>query len=110
VVTTAKCIDRPVFYFCQAAFGIFTDLATVLCPIPVLRDLKMRRKQKIAVGFMLTMGGFVCIVSIIRLQSLYVLLTQADLTSKCDPYGPGGGGPLERTSVYWRLLYKRLRN
>ncbi|KAH8196747.1 hypothetical protein TruAng_009102 [Truncatella angustata] len=76
----AVCINRPAFYFAQAGLGIFTDIATVVVPLPALKSLQLRTKQKVGVAFVLTMGAFVCIVSIVRLQSLYVLLTDADLT------------------------------
>ncbi|KAL3423074.1 integral membrane protein [Phlyctema vagabunda] len=78
--TSGTCINRPVFYFAQAGLGIFTDFATVLAPLPIMGSLNMPFRQKVAVGGLLTTGGFVCIVSIIRLQSLYVLLRSTDLT------------------------------
>ncbi|KAK8128726.1 hypothetical protein PG984_009834 [Apiospora sp. TS-2023a] len=77
---TAVCINRPAFYFAQASFGIATDIATVILPLPMLRSLHLPLKQKIGVSVVLTMGAFVCVVSIIRLQSLYTLLTDSDLT------------------------------
>ncbi|KAK7955918.1 uncharacterized protein PG986_005140, partial [Apiospora aurea] len=77
---TAVCINRPAFYFAQAAFGIATDIATVLLPLPMLKSLHLPLKQKVGVSLVLTMGAFVCVVSIIRLQSLYTLLSDADLT------------------------------
>jgi hypothetical protein len=60
--------------------GIATDIATVIVPLPALKSLQLRTKQKIGVAFILTMGAFVCIVSIIRLSSLYTLLTDSNLT------------------------------
>ncbi|ETS75966.1 hypothetical protein PFICI_12910 [Pestalotiopsis fici W106-1] len=77
---TAVCINRPAFYFAQAGLGIATDIATVIVPLPALKSLQLRTKQKIGVAFILTMGAFVCIVSIIRLSSLYTLLTDSNLT------------------------------
>ncbi|KAF5024258.1 hypothetical protein F66182_3667 [Fusarium sp. NRRL 66182] len=74
-VPTATCINRPVFYFIQAGMGIFADIITVLIPVPWLKTLMLPKKQKIGVGILLTMGAFV-----IRLQSLNVLLHDADLT------------------------------
>jgi hypothetical protein len=82
VITTAKCINRPVFYFLQAGLGIFADILTVLIPLPWLKTLMLPKKQKIGVGVLLTMGASVCIISIIRLQSLNVLLHDPDLTCK----------------------------
>ncbi|KAF4966450.1 hypothetical protein FZEAL_10657 [Fusarium zealandicum] len=79
-VETAICINRPVFYFAQAGMGIFADIITVLIPVPWLKTLMLPKKQKIGVGILLTMGAFVCVVSVIRLQSLNVLLHDLDLT------------------------------
>lgn len=57
VIATAKCINRPVFYFLQAGLGIFADILTVLIPLPWLKTLMLPKKQKIGVGVLLTMGA-----------------------------------------------------
>ncbi|KAL2067081.1 hypothetical protein VTL71DRAFT_1505 [Oculimacula yallundae] len=85
LAATAVCINRPVFYFAQAGLGIFTDFATLAAPLPFLWALQMPIKQKIGVSVVLIMGGFVCIVSIIRLLSLKTLLVSSDLTSATTP-------------------------
>jgi hypothetical protein len=54
---TAKCINRPVFYFAQAGLGIAADVMTVVIPVPWLRTLQLPLKQKVAVGCLLTMGA-----------------------------------------------------
>ncbi|RGP62978.1 putative integral membrane protein [Fusarium sporotrichioides] len=59
VIATAKCINRPVFYFLQAGLGIFADILTVLIPLPWLKTLMLPKKQKIGVGVLLTMGASV---------------------------------------------------
>ncbi|KAF5001918.1 hypothetical protein FGRMN_702 [Fusarium graminum] len=80
-VPTAKCINRPVFYFLQSGLGIFADIMTVVIPIPWLKTLMSPKRQKIGVGILLTMGASVCVVSVVRLHSLNVLLHDLDLTS-----------------------------
>ncbi|KAI0131883.1 hypothetical protein BJ170DRAFT_679781 [Xylariales sp. AK1849] len=77
---TAICINRPAFYFAQAGLGITADIATVVVPLPELKALQLRAKQKIGVAVLLTIGAFVCVISIVRLQSLYTLLNDANLT------------------------------
>ncbi|KAJ1323682.1 alpha-methylacyl-CoA racemase [Microdochium nivale] len=77
---TAVCINRPVFYFAQAGLGIFADILTLVLPLPMLRTLQLPARQKVGVALVLTMGAFVCVVSIIRLQTLDVLMNDADLT------------------------------
>lgn len=56
-MATAKCINRPVFYFLQAGLGIFADILTVIIPLPWLKTLMLPKKQKIGVGVLLTMGA-----------------------------------------------------
>ncbi|KAL6229391.1 hypothetical protein BDW75DRAFT_249807 [Aspergillus navahoensis] len=79
-ITHGSCMNRPVFYFANAALSISTDFATVLVPVPWLRRLQMPLRQKIAVGCILAMGCFVGVVSCIRLATLYTLLMDDDLT------------------------------
>lgn len=78
----AVCIDRPLFYLAQAALGIATDVATLVLPLPMLKSLRLPWKQRVTAAFVLTTGAFVCIISVVRLQSLFKLLTDPDLTSK----------------------------
>ncbi|KAK2753058.1 hypothetical protein FQN55_005018 [Onygenales sp. PD_40] len=70
-----NCIDRPTFYFANAGLGIATDFATLLAPV-----LQLPLRQKLMVAGILVMGGFVCIVSIIRLTTLSALQKTTDLT------------------------------
>lgn len=51
-----KCVNIDVFYLCNAALNIFTDLLTYTLPIRVIMRLQMPRKQKIALGFILCLG------------------------------------------------------
>ncbi|KAL8339022.1 hypothetical protein RB598_007371 [Gaeumannomyces tritici] len=85
LIPTATCINRPVFYLAQAALGIATDITTAVAPLPLLRTLQLPTRRKIGVIIILTLGAFVCVVSIIRLKSLYVLLTDANLTRNTEP-------------------------
>ena len=54
---TAVCIDQNAFYIAQAALGIVADVATFIIPLPLLSTLRLPLQQKIAVGFMLTVGA-----------------------------------------------------
>lgn len=53
----SNCINRPMFYFAQAGFGILTDFATVIAPMPVMWGLQLGLKQKLGVAGILTTGG-----------------------------------------------------
>lgn len=50
------CVDINVFYLCNAALNIFTDVLTYTLPIKVIFNLQIPRKQKIALVFTLSLG------------------------------------------------------
>lgn len=76
----AVCINRPVFYLAQAGLGIAADFATLIIPVVPIARLKMDTRVKIGVLSLLTLGTFVCVISLIRLKSLIALLKTTDLT------------------------------
>jgi hypothetical protein len=79
--TTGTCISRKFLWFFAAALNILTDLIVITLPMPVLSTLGLPRKQKISLMFVFALGGFVCIVSILRLRALYIAAyTTKDLT------------------------------
>lgn len=86
-VPTARCINRPLFYYAEAGLFIVLDFLTVLIPIPKLRALRMPMKQKIGVGVMLVIGSGACIISIYRLHSIAVIQSTIDLTCMCASFG-----------------------
>lgn len=79
-IPTAKCINRPVFYYAVAGLFIVMDLLTISVPMPKLKSLRMPLKQKIGVGVMLVIGSGACIVSIYRLHSISVIQADTDLS------------------------------
>lgn len=50
------CVDINVFYLCNAALNIFTDILTYSLPVRVIFNLQIPRKQKIALVFTLSLG------------------------------------------------------
>lgn len=57
-----------------------TDIATTVLPLPVLRTLQLPKRQKILLMLVFGLGFTTCIVSILRLHSLYVVSKTTDLT------------------------------
>ncbi|KAH8655106.1 hypothetical protein BGZ60DRAFT_435500 [Tricladium varicosporioides] len=76
----ARCIDKKFQWFFNASFNIFTDLIVLLLPMPALMEIQLPKKQKIVLMFVFALGGFVCLISILRLHSLYTLSVSSDLT------------------------------
>ncbi|KAL2864830.1 uncharacterized protein BJX67DRAFT_373640 [Aspergillus lucknowensis] len=74
------CVNINVFYLANAALNILTDLLTYTLPIRVIFRLQMPRKQKIALVFIICLGLFACVSSIIRITFIPEMLTSADAT------------------------------
>ncbi|KAF1974689.1 hypothetical protein BU23DRAFT_530988 [Bimuria novae-zelandiae CBS 107.79] len=76
----SKCIDQFVAWFFNASANIVSDLVIIILPMPVIRDLNLRRRQKNLLMGVFAVGGFVCVVSIIRLHSLVGISNSKDPT------------------------------
>ncbi|RAH43499.1 putative integral membrane protein Pth11-like [Aspergillus brunneoviolaceus CBS 621.78] len=74
------CVTINVFYLCNAALNILTDLLTYTLPIRVILHLHMPYKQKLALGCILCLGLFACVSSIIRITYIPTMLSSADST------------------------------
>ncbi|KAL4876445.1 hypothetical protein BJY04DRAFT_231626 [Aspergillus karnatakaensis] len=75
-----SCVNINVFYLANAALNILTDLLTYTLPIRVIFKLQMPRKQKIALVFILCLGLFACVSSIIRITYIPEMLSSSDAT------------------------------
>ncbi|KAL4913886.1 hypothetical protein BDW62DRAFT_220465 [Aspergillus aurantiobrunneus] len=74
------CVNINIFYLANAALNILTDLLTYTLPIRVIFKLQMPRKQKIALAFILCLGLFACVSSIIRITFIPEMLSSTDAT------------------------------
>ncbi|CZT22918.1 uncharacterized protein RCC_08625 [Ramularia collo-cygni] len=75
-----KCLPRFPIWFANAAINIVTDIVIVVLPIPVMSDLELPTRTKRALMTVFLLGGFTCIVSILRLQSLFVISRAQDVS------------------------------
>jgi hypothetical protein len=60
-------------YYANASLNIATDLLVAVLPMKAIWALQLPKMQKVALLAILTLGWFVCIVSILRLHALVVL-------------------------------------
>jgi hypothetical protein len=49
-------------------------------PLPVIKTLNLPRAQKLALTFVFCLGGVTCIISLLRLQSLYAVSVSDDIS------------------------------
>ncbi|KAK2061920.1 hypothetical protein LY76DRAFT_340301 [Colletotrichum caudatum] len=64
----ARCVDRKVMYYSFSAFSIATDVIIYLMPLPSLYRLSVPRSQKIYLLSIFSLGFFVVVIAVIRLQ------------------------------------------
>ncbi|OAG40135.1 hypothetical protein AYO21_05613 [Fonsecaea monophora] len=79
-VRGGHCIDLMAFWFSLSGFNIVTDLAVWVLPMPVLKSLRLPRKQKFSLIVVFSLGGFGCITGMLRLHALYIASISTDLT------------------------------
>ncbi|KAF1982026.1 hypothetical protein K402DRAFT_424873 [Aulographum hederae CBS 113979] len=72
------CLNSTAIYFTNASLNIVTDIITLVLPMPVIGSLQLPRKQKLALMVGFGLGGFVCLCSILRLNSLRVISQSRD--------------------------------
>ncbi|KAF1847846.1 uncharacterized protein K460DRAFT_278077 [Cucurbitaria berberidis CBS 394.84] len=67
ITVSGTCIDAEDLLWATSIIGIILDCAIWLLPIPVIGRLRLPRRQKMSLLVVFGLGGFVCIVSILRL-------------------------------------------
>lgn len=51
------CFDKKALWFSNSAIHILTDLLILIYPMPVLRSLQLRHRQKLALTAVFALGG-----------------------------------------------------
>ncbi|KAG4442030.1 hypothetical protein IFR05_002498 [Cadophora sp. M221] len=74
------CVDVNALAYANSGLSIVQDFLIIGLPIRVVWNMNLDRKKKWSVAFMFALGGFGCIISIVRLQSLLIFGTSIDPT------------------------------
>ncbi|EDU48056.1 conserved hypothetical protein [Pyrenophora tritici-repentis Pt-1C-BFP] len=69
-ITTGSCIDLNAFFLATACINAATDLALLVLPLFIIKDLRLPMKRKIGPALLLMTGSFVCVVSLIRVHAV----------------------------------------
>ncbi|KAI0834645.1 hypothetical protein F5Y06DRAFT_300499 [Hypoxylon sp. FL0890] len=91
------CINRPAFFFANAGLNIFQDLVIYLLPSPILWNVHLPARQRIALIGIFVVGGFVCVTGIMRIPTLSVAVASEDPT--WDHYGSAIWSSIECNSA-----------
>ena len=65
-----KCLDIQAAAYANSGSAIVQDIILLIMPLLFIRHLNMKRRRKIAVGFMFCIGTFGCVATIMRLPAL----------------------------------------
>ncbi|KAL6228785.1 hypothetical protein BDW75DRAFT_250640 [Aspergillus navahoensis] len=81
-ITTGSCIDRPAVYLATAITNTVSDVVLLVVPIPAVVRLHLRMIQKIGVICIFGVGCLTIVTSVLRLATLWPLVTGPDPTHK----------------------------
>ncbi|KAL9064142.1 MAG: hypothetical protein Q9157_007943 [Trypethelium eluteriae] len=70
LIPNGHCINLTNFYIAASVLNMLTDIVTLVLPLGVIWGLQIDTRKKVALSVAFTIGGFVCIVSIVRIQLL----------------------------------------
>lgn len=73
-----KCINTTIFFYATSAFNIITDIWILALPIKTLRSINRPQHEKIALFAIFGIGSVSCIMSIVRLHSIYTYTLAED--------------------------------
>lgn len=80
-----SCIDTTANWYANAGFSIATNAIVVVLPIYPIYASNLRLNQKLALACVLTLGAFVTITSILRMQSRDPSSSSPDQTYNVTP-------------------------
>ena len=66
-------MDPRSYWLSAAGINIGIDFAVLILPLPAITQLRLPRKQKMCLVLMFLLAFFVCVVSVIRLATVYSL-------------------------------------
>ncbi|KAE8444094.1 hypothetical protein EG329_000876 [Mollisiaceae sp. DMI_Dod_QoI] len=77
---TVKCLDNKILAFVPAALSIFTDICIVILPIQPLWRIQVSLVKRITLLSIVSLGGVVVLISILRLTVLLEFQKMTDFT------------------------------
>ncbi|KAF2820097.1 hypothetical protein CC86DRAFT_374790 [Ophiobolus disseminans] len=69
-IKTGYCINVDGYFLGTTCVNAALDLALLVLPLFIIKDLRLPIRQKIGVALLLMTGSFVCVISLIRLEAV----------------------------------------
>ncbi len=76
----AICINSLMVWYLTSIMNIVTDFMVFMVPMPAIKSLQLRMKQKLLVTGIFCLGFFTCVISIVRLFTLSIAINSEDTT------------------------------
>lgn len=73
-ISNGHCINTGAFYIANGILNVITDLVILALPIPILWNLALTKKKKIALSILFAAGSLTCVVSMIRVGFVVIFL------------------------------------
>ncbi|KAG6361009.1 hypothetical protein INS49_009228 [Diaporthe citri] len=77
---TDKCISKQGLWLTHSAINVVTDVIIFLIPVKTVLKLNMNMRQKIAVIGVFCIGIIVCLITMLRLDSIITVARTSDVT------------------------------
>jgi hypothetical protein len=83
-----KCVNMTAVFYSHAGINILLDFIVYIMPIPMLWGVNRPLRDRLALIIIFAIGGFVCIMGIVRLQSLRkaTVSTDPSCSSRFSPF------------------------
>lgn len=103
---TQRCIPLVTLFLASSPANVFTDLAILVLPIPILTGIHLPRRQKIILILTFGLGIFVTVVDVIRIYYLQQALGVTTANSSSPQVTPGlGASPNFVFNVSYGLMW-----
>ncbi|KAJ5060826.1 hypothetical protein J3E74DRAFT_268950 [Bipolaris maydis] len=85
VTVPGVCMNKEQHFWSTSIIGIVVDVAIWMLPLPVIGRLSLPKRQKNGLLFVFGLGGFVCIITILRLALVRYAMVNGQVT-RCGTF------------------------
>lgn len=82
ITVAGVCMNKERHFWSTSIIGIVVDVAVWILPLPVVGRLSLPKRQKTGLLVVFGLGGFVCIITILRLALVRYAMVNGQVTSK----------------------------
>lgn len=75
------CMSAQRYWYSVAGIDIGLDFLVLLLPLPAITTLRLPRKQKLGLMLVFLLGFFVCVISVLRLFTVYAASVEGDFVA-----------------------------